>query len=145
MHVARRKTGCTAKRRSRHRWIEGFVYVADERGNTECLSCRMREVQIPAKFCTSRTEKRSPSPKSRREVKKTGLFCTSRMEMGTATRDFYRIGHFQSLLLIFSANKRHSSYPGADFSCTWTYSGPDFSWIWTSPVPELRRDWKRLT
>ncbi len=53
---------------------------------------------------------------------------------GTATRDFYRIGHFQSLLLAFSANKRHSSYPvpghildltspvpghiDPDFSCT---------------------------
>ena len=65
---------------------------------------------------------------------------------GTATRDFWRIGHFQSLLLTFSANKRHSSYPGADFSCTWTYlgsdiscsrtySGPDLSRTWTSPVP----------
>ena len=28
MHVARRKTGCTAEKRSRDIWIVGFVYVA---------------------------------------------------------------------------------------------------------------------
>ena len=31
MHVARRKTGHVEEKLSRHRWIEGFVYVADER------------------------------------------------------------------------------------------------------------------
>ena len=32
MHVARRKTGHVEEKLSRHRWIVGFVYVADERG-----------------------------------------------------------------------------------------------------------------
>lgn len=30
MHVAHRKTGCTTEKRSRHRWIVGFVCVADK-------------------------------------------------------------------------------------------------------------------
>ena len=54
---------------------------------------------------------------------------------GTATRDFWRIGHFQSLLLTFSANKRYISYPGADFSWTWTNLGPRHILDLTYPIP----------
>ena len=72
-------------------WVDGRTKVSRNIDQSHCLfmsrirekmeyiSCRMREIQIPAKFCTSRTGKRPPSPKSHREVKKTGLFCTSRM------------------------------------------------------------------
>ena len=103
MHVAHRKTGHMAEKLSRQRWIGVFVYVAHkgeiwvrgglsldevwERYESEIYrACQMREVQIPAKLCTSRTGKRPPSPKSHREVKKTGLFCTSRMGKGNKSR-----------------------------------------------------------
>ena len=62
------------------------LFVSRMGENTEYISCRTREVQIPAKFCTSRTGKRPPSPKSHREVKETGVFCTSRMGKGNKSR-----------------------------------------------------------
>ena len=45
MHVADGKTACSAKYRSRQRWIVGFVYVADGYKTTEAINS-----EIPLDF-----------------------------------------------------------------------------------------------
>ena len=87
-HSCMSRTGKWGIRRERGCDIDGLLglFVSRMRENTEHISCQMREVQIPAKFCTSRTGKRPPSPKSHHEVKKTGIFCTSRTRKGNKSR-----------------------------------------------------------